>query len=612
MNLECTYQSPRPTKKDQSMTVAINAIRRLESKIENLTAAVQASKPPPIPSHGFEHHSPLSIHSQPSPGTFANGVPNSLSRHDRGSVHEIGVSPQSMGPQTTVAYGISEAPRKISLSFSQHGVSLWPAVKQILPPAFTEARAALATDYVVECETQRTPLSIRIDTPYRAPSVLWLPALPLSSIKGLSDAYFAVFNRSNPLLDKQHFFSTTLGCAMETKFGYDIEACLVLLVCALGCLAVKAHEEGNFPLPSRSHLPGRGFVPPKWYELILEEPPGLKFFNEARMRIGLLVCQNDLQTGQVWMLQTAYYAQILRPIESWTTVNRAALCCTSMLKRNDAMDFDQWEGDMFCRLFWNTLMYETIITQELNLPLSGVQEYEPDVPIPKFTSCPQPETSIPGPLVDDDDSFFNFHFLAQAAHRILLTRIRHLLYEFTESEGSPTAALTAEIHHQLEQWRGNLPPALQFAEGDTINDDSPSPARVIAKDMLRSRYLVAKYHSGRSFLYKALHFPQHVNDSEYARIAEALKDGMYWPSTMGRCTQMQSALPLKFGWCCQCFGQILLLHTVARSPDPKLREALPDGWQSWVRIMVELITKCAEYSPAIAKDAELVRLLDWP
>ena len=44
MNLECTYQAPRNTKKDQSLTLAINAIRRLEAKIEDLTTEFFADK----------------------------------------------------------------------------------------------------------------------------------------------------------------------------------------------------------------------------------------------------------------------------------------------------------------------------------------------------------------------------------------------------------------------------------------------------------------------------------------------------------------------------------------------------------------------------------------
>jgi hypothetical protein len=503
----------------------------------------------------------------------------------------------------------------INLSFSQHEVALWPAVRQILPHGFVSAREQLPREYIVEVESQRQALSMAINCPPGHYPEHWLTGLPLSIVKGLSDAYFAVFNRSTPVLDKFYFFSNTLSTAIDTDFGYNTETCLVLNVLALGCLAVKAHEEGGFPLPSRLHGNGGVFVRPEWYDLISDLPPGLRFFNEARKRFGFLMCQNDIQTAQFHMLTTLYYAQILRPIDSWTTVNRASLCCISILKRSESMDFEQWESDMFARVFWSTLMYETIITQELNLPLSGLLEYEADMPIPKFTPCPRPKTSISGLLVDDDDSFFNFHFLAQAAHRILLTRIRKNLYWFVEREGSPAPKITLEMHHQLEQWRTNLPPSLQFSDVEDA-DDSPSPAHVIARAMLRSRYLVAKFHIGRPFLYKALHFPGHMTEQEYREVGEGLRGGMYWPTTMGLCVQMKSALPIKFGWCSQCFGQVLLFYAVARSPDAKLRATLPAGWQEWVQMMMRLIQECAAESPAIAKDAELLRLLQvddgWP
>lgn len=592
------------------MAAAINAIRRLEAKVQDLTAAINISKAPP-PQPTIDHRSPISTLSHPSPGAFqiTQGPISSFAQHERGTTTDIGKSPQIVGTPGKSPYPVSEAHGGVNISFSQHGVSLWPAIKQILPPEFVSARASLPKDYVVGIESQRPPLPMHIDYPLGHFSENWLTSLTLSVIKGLSDAYFAVFDRNMPVLDKFHFFSNTLGIAMENDFGYDIETCLVLNVLALGCLAVKAHEEGNFPLPSRFPTSSTGFVRPEWYGLIVDDPPGLKFFNEARKRCGFLMCQNDLQTGQFYMLSTLYYAQILRPIDSWTTVNRAALCCMSILTGSESIDFDQWEGDMFSRVYWNTLMYETIITQELSLPLSGLLEYEADMPIPKFMPCPRPKTSISVLLVDDDDSFFNFHFLAQAAHRIILTRIRHSLYTFIEKEGSPTPTITAEMHHQLEQWRTNLPPSLQFSDTENAADNSPSPAHVIAKAMLRSRYLVAKFHTGRPFLYKALHAPAHTTDADYREIKEGLKGGMYWPTTMGLCTQMKSALPLKFGWCSQCFGQVLLFHAVARSEDARLRETLPEGWREWVGVMMELIESCGTVSPGIAQDAELLRLL---
>ncbi|KAB2108378.1 hypothetical protein AG0111_0g3056 [Alternaria gaisen] len=520
------------------------------------------------------------------------------------------MSPQVVGTPVKSPFPVIEVQGAVDLSFSQHRVALWPAIQQILPTEFVSVRAELPEDYIVDIENRRAQLPIHIDRPYGTAPESWLMSLPQSAVKGLADAYFAVFHRNMPILDKYHFFSSTLGTAMENEFGYDVETALVLNVLALGCLAVKAHEEGDFALPSRHSAARPGFEHPDWYELVADDPPGLKFFNEARHRFGFLMCENDIQAGQFYMLSTLYYAQILRPLDSWTTVNRAALCCASILTRSGAVDYDTWEGDMLSRLFWCTLMYETVIIQELDLlPHSGLLDYEPDTPLPKFTQCPRPKTSISGLLTDEDDSFFNFHFLAQAAHRIILTRVKQSLYTFAEKDSYPSASLTAEMHHQLEQWRANLPPPLQFLDNDNASD-SPSPAHVIAKAMLRSRYLVAKFHIGRPFLYKALHAPAYTSDAEYDEVREGLRGGMYWPTTMGLCTQMLSALPIKFGWCCQCFGQVLLFHAVARSPDPKLRETLPEGWREWVSIMMTLIESCARNSPGIAKDYELLRLLD--
>jgi hypothetical protein len=608
------------------MAVAINAIRRLEAKIEDLTATVCSSLAPPVPPPSalpaYDQRSPVSTFSQPSPETN-HPSSNAFIHRQRGSIHESAMSPHAPIAPGKTSSSVSERHTQVNLSFSQHGVALWPAIRQILPERFVSARDALPREYIVEIESQRPSLPIGIDIPPDQSSEQWLALLPVSVIKRIANAFFAVLHRNTPVLDKYYFFSHTLAVALENNFDHSIETCLLLNVLALGCLAVRAHEEGDFPLPSEHQTVNR-FLPPDWYSLISDTPPGLRFFNEARKRFGFLLCDTSLQAAQFNMLSTLYYAQILRPIDSWTTVNRAALCCISTLKRAESIpiDFDHWEGDVFSRVFWATLMYETIITQELNLPLSGLLEYEDDMPIPKFTPFPRPKTSISDLLVngdtaeDEDDAFFNFHFLAQAAHRILLTRIRHNLYTFDlAKEYSPTVSITREMHRQLEQWHTNLPSALRFpvsVTGHVLDDDTPeakSPAHVIAKAMLVTRYLVASFHIGRPFLYKALHSPSTCTPADYAEIRASLQAGMNWPTTMGLPAQMLSALPVKFGWCCQCFGQVLLLHAVARSGDPKLTDCLPVGWMQWVDVIIGLLERCGQDSPGIKKDAELLRLL---
>lgn len=98
------------------------------------------------------------------------------------------------------------------------------------------------------------------------------------------------------------------------------------------------------------------------------------------------------------------------------------------------MNFDEWEGDMKSRVYWNCLMNETILVQELHLPSSGLSRLEEQVPIPKFigfetTGYASTRFNSSGVV---DDSYFQYHFLAQVAHRIILTRIRHSLYFYCE------------------------------------------------------------------------------------------------------------------------------------------------------------------------------------
>lgn len=85
---------------------------------------------------------------------------------------------------------------------------------------------------------------------------------------------------------------------------------------------------------------------------------------------------------------------------------------------------------MKSRVYWNCLMNETILSQELHLPPSGLSRLEEQVPIPKFIGFESTgyATSRFPPLNVVDDSFFQYHFLAQVAHRIILTRVRHSLY----------------------------------------------------------------------------------------------------------------------------------------------------------------------------------------
>ncbi|KAH3044959.1 hypothetical protein KXW01_009677 [Aspergillus fumigatus] len=615
-----TMSASRP---NQSLSLIMSTLHRLETKLEHISSAVRDNMQPLHQQmlHALEGLRDAATPKQSSRASDKHpSLSNSQSQHLTPEMGQPDDFVFDERPNTTDSNG------HVSISFSQHGVILWPGAREILPRKLLEAHERLGRNYVIDLEMKRPHLPMYIYPYPPQAGEDWLETLPLAMIKGLSDAFFATFNPFTPIMDKTFYFAFTLGAAIESGFGYTIETCLVLNVMALGCLAVLSHQEGNYPLPgTRSSR----FEPPEWMGVIHEEPPGLRFFNEARRRIGFLMCDNDIQSCQFYLLSYVYYSQILRPMDSWAMIHRAATCCLSMLTNHD-VNFDEWEGDMKSRVYWNTLMNETILVQELHLPPSGLSRLEELVPIPKFIGFESVDF-VPARFSSSsdeiDESFFQYHFLAQVAHRIILTRIRRSLYFYSDSGTFPLPAVNAELRHQLEQWRINLPPALQFSDSQpsTPMDPNPSPAPVsplpidpnrplspaiaVTEAMLRGRYMIANFHIGRPYLYKALRIPQRVTDHDLEQMRNGLRHAMDWPPVGGIFRKMKSCIPIKFAFCSQFFGQVLLFYCISHHPDPRLRKTLPVGWERWTDEILRFLEDCAPFSPAVSKDLELLQLL---
>ncbi|PWY79219.1 C6 finger domain protein [Aspergillus heteromorphus CBS 117.55] len=637
LGLDCVYNERKTSKRDHSLSLIMSTLHRLETKLEGVPTAIS--------------NEIQSLRSQMPHGLNTPDVTSSHARRHR-SISRLGMqdyfSSQNPTPEATRLDDLVEHDEQesrpnpadskglASISFSQHGVISWLGVQELLPQRLLEAHDQLGKNYVIDLEMNRPQLPMYIcPFPAQAGSN-WLETLPLAMVKGLSDVFFTTFNPFTPIIDRNFYFALTLGAAIESNFGYTIESCVVLNIMALGCIAVHAYQEGNYPLPgTRSDR----FEPPEWMGVVYEETPGLRFFNEARQRIGFLMCDNDVQSCQFYLLSFVYYSQILRPMDSWAMIHRAATCCLSMLTNRD-VHFDEWEGDMKSRVYWNCLMNETILVQELHVPPSGLARLEEYVPIPKFISF-EFAASRSISLEEIDDSFFQYHFLAQVAHRIILTRIRHSLYFHSDSGTFPHPAVNAELRHQLEQWRINLPAALQFSDSppptsttdinntntnttttDTSASPSPaarlpfdptrhplSPAIAVSEAMLRGRYMIANFHIGRPYLYKALHIPASLTDNDLDQIRRGLLNAMNWPIVLGIFRRMKSCIPLKFAFCSQFFGQILLFYCISHSPDARLQETLPAGWEQWNQEMLRFLEDCAQFSPAVAKDLELLQSL---
>lgn len=325
------------------------------------------------------------------------------------------------------------------ISFSARLMLSWPAVRDLLPPSL----GAVAGDYALRLEENRPKLPI--STTRSRQGIDFLADLSISTVRELSDAYFATFNLANPILDRKLYFQQTLGTAINGGFGYDAESCVVLMTMALGTFGMQAlgechsqqQQQHSSPVSERhrssSTTTHNHHHPPN------TEPTGLAFYNEARKRIGFLEGEHSLQACQFYLLAAVYHAQLLRPVDCWSMTMRAAVICLKLWSSDDHTssaaegNVDQWTLDMYSRMFWITVMYQTVLTQELiGLPTSKIRELEDQVPLPKFV--PYASKYRGGSRQageedgDEDESFYHYHFLSQIAHRIFLTRVYTSIY----------------------------------------------------------------------------------------------------------------------------------------------------------------------------------------
>lgn len=69
--------------------------------------------------------------------------------------------------------------------------------------------------------------------------------------------------------------------------------------------------------------------------------------------------------------------------------------------------------------------------------------------------------------------------------------------------------------------------------------------------MLRGRHMIAKFHIGRPYLYKALRVPESLTNDDLEQIKSGLQNAMDWPIVKGVFRVMKSCIPIKFAFCSQ-------------------------------------------------------------
>ncbi|KAM5360136.1 hypothetical protein ACJZ2D_013951 [Fusarium nematophilum] len=577
LGLQCRFAQRKATRNEASLGMIVNILRRIEGKIDDNKTNHDYEHPPTTHTSTLREIFPRS----PANSSEVLGVPSFLQKRE-----PVAGTPSSSTDQTP------------PISFSAHQTLFWPAIQSSIPESVKLLCQENGPDYSTRLESSRPNLQHPL-LPSGGESDC-LSKLSIATLKELSDVYFSTFNLASPILDQKIYFQRTLGVAIDGNFGVCMESCIVLVVMALGVIGQNALREAGFSSSpdnsSSSSTPGN--IAGQGRD---EDLAGLAFFNEARRRLGFLICDQGLQACQFYLLSGLFYAESLRPIDWWAMLNKASACCAI------SRDRDEWMLDMQSRLFWITSMFEAVLTQELNLPPSHSLELEDQIALPKFISVDD-IPSFGSFRYPGDDPFFHYHFLSQLAHRLILTRARNSLFHSSQTHDYPPGPVEDELIRQLEQWRQRLPPMLVFDPISPLRR-AESASDVIVTLWLHARYFVARYHIGRPLLHRALHRPSSLTEGHLRKCRDTIGAMLDWASVLEVATPMKGCTPLRFFVSGQLFGQICVVYACSVSPYQHIRDVVSDVDEKWRSFALGYLEGCVSHSPTVAQDYKIAKIL---
>ncbi|KXJ85817.1 hypothetical protein Micbo1qcDRAFT_47442 [Microdochium bolleyi] len=363
---------------------------------------------------------------------------------------------------TAAGTNISTMP-KVHTSAALHLLQ-WPLIRDLVSRPYDP-------QIMLQLEMAREPLNNLAKT----------PCVDLSNTNAYIEAYFERVNIwyacVNPYTWRSHY-----RMALSTGFREGAESCIVLLVLALGQASLRGSISRVVPQ---------------------EDPPGLQYFTAAWSLLPGMMTANTVLAAQCHLLAAAYLFYLVRPLEAWNL-----LCTTSsklqlLLMNPGRVPEDQKE--LVERIYWNSLLFESDLLAELDLPHTGVVQFEENVGLPGGFQGDEAEA------VGRDELWY---FLAEIALRRLLNRVSQLIYS-KDSLASTTSLepVVGELDFQLTQWYESLPAALQFP---FTRAPLPDPAQTV----LRLRFFACRTLIYRPYILAVL-------DNEHAVLDPAVRENCH-------------------------------------------------------------------------------------
>lgn len=411
-------------------------------------------------------------------------------------------------------------------------------------------------------------------------------ALDLSNATTYIKAFFEYVNIWYACVNPHtwtRYYKRALACGCRE----GPESCVVLLVLALG---------------SASHNGSLAFIPPG------EEPPGFSYFVAAWSLLPSIMMRNSVSAAQCIVLASAYLFYLVRPLEAWTLLSNASMKLQLLFGNRNRVPLE-WK-ELSVRLYWNTLLYESDLLAELDLPHSGIVHFEELVELPgDFEEFEDEDYDDDNQVVNDPNNLAGdgpeggaelWYFLAEIALRRLLNRVSHMIYQ---KDSPPTLGslgpIVSELDFQLSQWYDNLPRPVRFP---LVHEPSSNPVQTV----LRLRYYACRTIIYRPYILAVFENEQAGTDQVVKEYCQRCLDATL-RQLENVTSHREGHLPYLWQGALSMVSQTLLIMGATMSPT--LSSLLPLGL-SVDRIISAVITEVESYAhlaPSLKLSAEIIR-----
>ncbi|KAH6985338.1 hypothetical protein EDB80DRAFT_732121 [Ilyonectria destructans] len=394
-------------------------------------------------------------------------------------------------------------------STSADAILTWPMLAGPFP-------ATYIADGIFEAEANVETL---VDTAFHevhlAASSSGLSGILENDISKLVRRFLELVHPKNPVLDVGTLWSYAQGIA-ENGLRWNGASCLVLLACALGCVARPfTVSHADLPVTSKTSLEAHKD----------DLARGNAYYNIACRRIGVL--EKGLIGPQCHFLSGLYLVYTLKPLRAWSEFEQASRMffiywrhkSRQLAQVEESAPLRRLEGS----IYWSCYKSGVELLLDIHLPQSCLADLQgidlfPSPLDPHFASAELPESPLFASSSGDSTTPANsrivnelrhsqeqswYYYITEITLRRIHNRTLNLLYRdghagWNEKTIGSLPSTVTHLEEQIHEWSQNFLPI--------VNIDADTQPEEEVPFMMWGRFFEFKCLIYRPFLFYATHY----------------------------------------------------------------------------------------------------------